>query len=129
MNDLKFLYTFSAVSTVDQQSMVVFIFKIPWLRRLANSTLFFVPSDCILQLSIYFPCLEGLNNCFFFVQLSRLLFPVLRLFVDGSLNAVKLRIYGSSVIKTIYILREPRFPDKCVNVIKFNNKFYLVWWT
>ena len=34
---------------------------------------------------------------------------MLRLFVDGSLNAVKLRIYGSSVIKTI--IREPRFPD------------------
>ena len=47
---------------------------------------------------------------FFFVQLSRLLFLVLRLFVDGSLYAVKLRIYGSSVIKTI--IREPRFPDK-----------------
>ena len=35
--------------------------------------------------------------------------PVLWLFVDGSLNAVKLWIYGSSVIKTT--LREPRFLD------------------
>ena len=34
---------------------------------------------------------------------------MLRLFVDASLNAVKLRIFGSSVIKTT--LREPRFPD------------------
>ena len=34
---------------------------------------------------------------------------MLRLFADGSLNAVKLRIYGSSVIEAI--LREPRFPD------------------
>ena len=61
----------------------------------------------------YIFMLEGLNKIFiFFVQLSRLLFPVLRLFVDGFLNAVKLRIYGSSVIKTI--LRELRFPDNCV---------------
>ena len=39
---------------------------------------------------------------------------MLRLFVGGSLNAVKLRIDGSSVIKAI--LREPRFPDN-VDVI------------
>ena len=40
---------------------------------------------------------------------------MLRLFVDGFLNAVKLRIYGSSVIKAI--LREPRFPDKDITGI------------
>ena len=37
---------------------------------------------------------------------------MLRLFADGLLNAVKLRICGSSVIKAI--LREPRFPDSKV---------------
>ena len=34
---------------------------------------------------------------------------MLRLFANGFRNAVKLRIYGSSVIEAI--LREPRFPD------------------
>ena len=34
---------------------------------------------------------------------------MLRVFVDGFFNAVKLRSYGSSVIKAI--LRELRFPD------------------
>ena len=96
------------MSTVNQQSIVVFIFKILWLCRLANSTSFFLPNDCIL-LSI-FSCLDGLNEIFIvFVQLSRLLFPVLRLFVDGSLNAVNVRIYESTVIKTV--LREPWLHD------------------
>ena len=42
------------------------------------------------------------------MQLSNFI-AVLRLFVDGFLSAVNLRIYGSSVIEAI--LREPRFPD------------------
>ena len=55
------------------------------------------------------------DKIFVFLCNCRLLFPVLRLFVDGYLNAVKLRIYGSSVIKAI--LREPRFPDRCPHLI------------
>ena len=38
----------ASLSTVNQQSIVVFIIKIAWLSQLANSTLFFVPSNCIL---------------------------------------------------------------------------------
>ena len=44
-----------------------------------------------------------------------LLFHVLRLFVDGFLNAVNLRIYGPSVIKAI--LREPQFPDRNLELV------------
>ena len=54
------------VPTVNQQSIVVFVYKTLWLCRLANSALFFVLSDCILKLSI-FPCLEGLNKIFIFL--------------------------------------------------------------
>ena len=50
---------------------------------------------------------------------------MLRLFVDGSLNAVKLRIYGSSGIKAI--LREPQFPDKTIKgIFQFFNELFLL---
>ena len=50
----------------------------------------------------------------------RLLFPVLRLYADGFLNAVKLRIYGSFVIKAI--LREPLFPDNIITSLTCKGK-------
>ena len=46
---------------------------------------------------------------------------MVRLFVGGSLNAVKVRIYGSSVIKTI--IREQRFPDNLSNLDDSYNDF------
>ena len=50
---------------------------------------------------------------------------MLRLFVDGSLNAVKLRIDGSSVIKAI--LREPRFPDTHGDYIYYKLRRITYW--
>ena len=53
---------------------------------------------------------------------------MLRLFIDGSLNAVKLRIHGSSVIKTM--IGEPQFPDNNnrrnnfkITFMKYPNEF------
>ena len=68
-------------------------------------------TTCLPTLVKYISMLEGLNKIFIFLYYYLDFYSlVLRLFIDGSLNAVKLQIYGSSVIKTI--LREPWFPDR-----------------
>ena len=65
----------------------------------------------VLTLVKYISMLEGLNKIFFFCTIIETFIPGCYhyLLMDRSLNAVKLRIYGSSVIKIT--LREPRFPD------------------
>ena len=66
---------------------------------------------------IYFHVRRFKYNLFLLYYYRNFYSPVLRLFIDGSLNAVKLQIYGSSMIKTI--LREPRFPDS-------NSKYHIL---
>ena len=59
-------------------------------------------TTCLPTLVKYISMLEGLNKIFFLLYYYRDFYsPVLRLFINGSLNAVKLRIY-TSVIKTIF---------------------------